>query len=147
MPRKVLSTEDGGLGVSTLVTTRLVQYLDIDLLFKNRPSGDIFKKADAAAVRQAVKNLVLTNHFEKPFDPFFGGDVRNMLFELADDQTATEVRSEIIEAIEAYEPRAKIVDVKVTLAPDHNDAKVTIIFNVINTEEEVVFTVTLSRLR
>ena len=60
-----LSAEDGNLGVSTLIGTRTKLYKDIDLTFANKTSGEIFKKEDAAAVKQAVKNLILTNYFER----------------------------------------------------------------------------------
>ena len=58
--RKVLSSEDGDLQKSTLISSRTVDYLDIDLTFNKRPSGDIYKKRDAAAVKQSIKNLLLS---------------------------------------------------------------------------------------
>ena len=57
-----LAAEDGFLEVSTLVGTRTKIHKDIDLTFANKPSGEIFKKESAAAVKQAVKNLMLTNY-------------------------------------------------------------------------------------
>ena len=60
--RRVLSSEDGDLQKSTLISSRTVDYLDIDLTFNKRPSGDIYKKRDAAAVKQSIKNLLLSNH-------------------------------------------------------------------------------------
>ena len=83
--RRVLSTEDGNLQKSVLISSRSVDYVDIDLAFANRPSGDVYKKRDAAAVKQSIKNILLTNHYEKPFQPFFGSNLRGMLFELADN--------------------------------------------------------------
>ena len=68
MATKILSREDGNLSGSTLVGSRSQEYGDIDLTFNNKPSGDIFKKSAAAAVKQAVKNLLLTNFNEKPFN-------------------------------------------------------------------------------
>ena len=65
--RRVLSTEDGNLQKSTLISSRAVDYLDIDLTFAKRPSGDIYKKKDAAAVKQSIKNLLLTDFYEKPW--------------------------------------------------------------------------------
>ena len=69
MPR-VFSQEDGGLDNASIITSRKKVYKDIDLTFAVRTMGDVFKKTDAASVKQAVKNLLLTNHFEKPFTPF-----------------------------------------------------------------------------
>jgi len=145
--RKVLSTEDGNLQKTSLVSTRSVDYLDIDLTFNKRPVGDVYKKRDAAAVKQAVKNLLLTDFYEKPFQPFFGANLRGLLFELADEETQEEVRENIINAIQFYEPRVTIEDISVNVLPDQNDMRVSVVFKIISTQEIVTFTTNLSRLR
>ena len=145
--RRVLSTEDGNLQKSTLISSRAIDYLDIDLTFNKRPSGDIYKKRDAAAVKQSIKNLLLTDFYEKPFQPFFGGNLRAMLFELADDETEDEVEDNIRNAINKYEPRAEILTITVNVLPDQNDIRVSVYFKIISTEETVTFTTNLSRLR
>lgn len=145
--RKVLSTEDGNLQKSTLISSRAVDYLDIDLTFNKRPSGDIYKKRDAAAVKQSIKNLLLTDFYEKPFQPFFGGNLRAMLFELADEDTEDEVEENIRNAINKYEPRAEILTITVNVLPDQNDIRVSVYFKIISTQETVTFTTNLSRLR
>lgn len=145
--RKVLSTEDGNLQKTSLVSTRSVDYLDIDLTFNKRPVGDVYKKRDAAAVKQAVKNLLLTDFYEKPFQPFFGANLRGLLFELADEETQEEVRENIINAIQFYEPRVTIEDISVNVLPDQNDMRVAVVFKIISTQEIVTFTTNLSRLR
>ena len=143
---RVLSREDGNLETS-IILTRSRNYIDIDLTFEPKANGDIYKKKDAAAVKQSIKNLILTNHYEKPFQPRFGGNITSYFFELAYDETADEIRDDIIQAIEVYEPRAKIIDVIVNVLPDQNSIAVTIEFKVISTEELVTFTTTVSRLR
>ena len=145
--RRVLSTEDGNLQKSTLISSRTVDYLDIDLTFAKRPSGDIYKKKDAAAVKQSIKNLLLTDFYEKPFQPFFGANLRAMLFELADEDTEDEVEENIINAINKYEPRAEILTITVNILPDQNDMRVSVYFKIISTQETVTFTTNLSRLR
>lgn len=145
--RRVLSTEDGDLGKATLISSRTVDYIDLDLTFAKKPAGDIYKKRDAAAVKQSVKNLLLTNFFEKPFKPFFGANLRALLFELADDQTESEVSVNIASAIQRYEPRVEVMDINVTVLPDQNDLRASIVFKIISTEEIVTFTTNLSRLR
>jgi phage baseplate assembly protein W len=142
-----LSKEDQGLNQTSLVTSRSRISQDLDLTFTPKPDGDLYIKKDAAAVRQAVKTLILTNHFEKPFDPFFGGNVKALLFELAYDDAAEEVKSNIIEAIETYEPRATIEDLKVTIRPDAHSLDVYLEFRVTNSDELVTFTTVVSRLR
>ncbi len=142
-----LSFEDKNLSNIAINVNRNKVYRDIDLTFAKKGNGDVFKKSDAAAVKQAVKNLVLTNFYEKPFLPRFGGNIRGLLFELADDDTEFEIENAVITSIERYEPRAEVLSVAAQSQPDLNALDVTIVFKVINTGEEVVFTTTLTRLR
>ena len=144
---RFLAAEDGNLQRSSLVTSRSQVYKDLDVTFSAKPSKEITVKKDAAAVKQAVKNLILTNHFEKPFQPFFGGNITRMLFELADDTSSLEIKEDIIDAIQRYEPRAQILRVDVKVDPDRNNIDATIKFKVVNTTEIVTFTTNLSRLR
>jgi len=78
MPTRAFSIEDGNLGSKTILTSRAKSSKDIDLSFAKKGSGDVFKKEDAAAVKQAVKNLLLTNFSEKPFLPRFGGNLNSL---------------------------------------------------------------------
>ena len=66
MVTKAFSIEDGNLSTKSITTTRQLTFTDIDLTFTAKPSGEIYKKTDAAAVKQAIKNLLLTNKMEKP---------------------------------------------------------------------------------
>lgn len=144
---RVLAKEDGNLSQSTLIGGRRKEYRDIDLSFTAKSNGEIFVKKEAAAVKQAVKNLILTDYFEKPFEPFYGGNIRALLFELADDDVEEETRENIIRAINAYEPRAIVREVSVSYQEERNSISIYIEFQVINTEEVVTFTTSLSRLR
>ena len=112
-----------------------------------RPACDIYKKRYAAAVKQSIKNLLLTDYFEKPFQPFYGANLRALLFELADDDIEDEVEENIRNAIIKYEPRAEILNISVIALPDQHDISVTVQFKVISTQETVTFTTNLSRLR
>lgn len=147
MARKYFSLEDGDLQTRSLVTSRNKVYADIDLSFSKRPSGDVYKKTDAAAVKQSVKNLLLTNIGEKPFNPYFGGGLNDLLFELADNNLNGLLEEQIISAIENWEPRAQLISISPNIQPDRNTARVKIIFQVISTSEEVVFETTVARLR
>jgi phage baseplate assembly protein W len=144
---KTFSVEDGNLSSSIIKSSKARISKDIDLTFTAKPSGEIFKKQDAAAVKQAIKNLMLTNFGEKPFNPLFGANLRALLFELADPDTEYDIERAVINAIETYEPRASILNVTVKSNPDGNEAKVNIVFRLISTSEEVTFTTTLARLR
>jgi phage baseplate assembly protein W len=144
---RVFSTEDGKQNTSSIITSRSMVFRDIDLSFTARPNGEIYIKKDAAAVVQALKNLIQTNYYEKPFQPFFGGNIRSMLFELADEESEDELREQIIDAINVYEPRAQLRRLETNLNLERNDLNVTIEFQVVNTSEQVTFTTIISRLR
>jgi phage baseplate assembly protein W len=147
MVTRAFAVEDGNLNTTSLVTSRNRLYKDIDLTFAKKPSGEIYKKTDAAAVKQAVKNLLLTNKYEKPFQPEFGGDLNNLLFELVDNDTVYEIDGAIREAIKKYEPRARVRQVATNLQPDANSIGITITFQIVNTEEVVTLDTTITRLR
>jgi len=149
MAVRLLSQEDGGLNTNNKLVSRSRGFSDLDLLFANKPNGEIYKKIDAAAVKQSVKNLVLTNYYEKPFQPYFGTNIRDMLFELADDITSLEIKSSIAEAIEIYEPRAIVSDIIIDTnqIETHNSLGVSIIFKIVNSNETIQFKTTLARLR
>jgi phage baseplate assembly protein W len=147
MATKVFSRQDKDITEVSKLTSRIQEYKDIDLSFTAKPNGELYTKKDASAVVQALKNLIQTNYYEKPFEPFFGGNVRGLLFELADEDIEIEVKEAIIQTINEYEPRAKIINIFVNFIEDYNDLNVTIEFQVINTEEVVQFTTSLSRLR
>lgn len=144
---RVFSIEDGNLQSRSLVTSRNKLYSDIDLTFAKKPNGDVYKKTDAAAVKQSIKNLLLTNLGEKPFNPYFGGGLSDLLFELADNDLDILLEDQITTAIENWEPRAKLLSIEPNIQPDNNTARVKIVFQIISTSEEVVFETTVARLR
>jgi phage baseplate assembly protein W len=147
MVTRVLSAEDGDLAKGSIRTSRSVPFSDIDLTFSVKDNGEIRKKTDAAAVKQAVKNLILTNHFEKPFAPRFGGNIVSMLFNLHTSDDAQWLRKNIAKNIEALEPRASVIDISTRDDPDYNSLYVTITFRVSNSRQVATVTTALSRLR
>ena len=141
------ATEDGNLS-SSITSSRSVAYSDIDLTFSKRPGGDVYKKSDAAAVKQAVKNLLLTNNGEKPFQPQYGGNLHGMLFELAEDPVfRKDLRDAIISQVQAYEPRARVTNVVSRVIPDQHVVQVQVHFQIVSTNENVVLQTSISRLR
>ena len=143
---KIFSTEDNNLDQSIRVQ-RERKYSDLDLAFDARTAtdGDLYKKTDAAAVKQAVKNLLLTNRFEKPYRPDYGANLSSLLFELADENVGEEIIELVKNAIQRYEPRAKLEDIKVTANLNTNAIAVTIQFRVINTNVVDVLRVNLNQ--
>ena len=144
---RVFAQEDGNLSTRPITTSRTTSYTDIDLTFTNKASGDIFKKTDAAAVKQSIKNLLMTNNGEKPFNYFFGGNLNDYLFELADDVDNIDIEDAIMMAVDAQEPRAAVRGVQVLISPDFNKMDVLIQFQVVNTLELTSVNLELTRLR
>ena len=147
MPTRAFSVEDGNIGLTTITTARTKAYSDIDLTFTPKASGDIFKKSHGAAVKQAVKNLLLTNFSEKPFVPNYGGDLNSMLFRLSTEIDDTMLEDDIISAIETYEPRAQVLNVNTVISPDNHEVRATVTFRVISTQEQQSVDISLTRLR
>ena len=87
-------------------------YRDIDLNFgRNTVTNDVNTLTDADAVKKAVVNLIQTNHYERPFHPEIGSDLRNMMFENMTPLTAMGLKKKVVEVIARYEPRVTITQV------------------------------------
>ena len=125
------------------------QWTDLDLFFaKKATSKDISKVTDIQAVKRSVRNLVLTNHYEKPFHPEIGSGVRDMLFELMTPLTAHILTRKIEDVIENFEPRARLIGVNAIPNLDRNEYECTVEFFVVNAPTELVeLTIFLERLR
>lgn len=147
MVTRAFAVEDGNLQRRSLVTSRSKLYKDIDLNFTTKTSGDVYKATDAAAVKQSIKNLLLTNFGEKPFLPLFGGNLSALLFDLSDPELENSLDRTIKEAIKIHEPRARHLKNTINVDPDRNYVEVTVEFQVISTSEIVIFTTQLTRLR
>jgi phage baseplate assembly protein W len=141
-----LSIEDGNLSGS-IITSRDRKYSDIDLLFENKPSGDIYVKEDAAAVKQSVKNIISTNLYEKPFNMDYGTDITGELFDLVDPYTQSQIKDEIGYNIAKYEPRAAILDIYCNANPDAHTLYVQVTFRVKSTGKIITLDTTVARLR
>ena len=143
---RAFSIEDRTLDRS-IISSRNVSYKDVDLSFSAKPSGDIYKKTDAAAVKQAVKNLLLTSEGEKPFNPNFGSNLNSALFSLDTEFDPEYVQNLIYDAITNYEPRASVLSVSVQMQSDYNALDASVEFQVVNTKEIVTLNVSIARLR
>jgi len=130
---------------STIVSKNL--WKDLDLLFRVHPvTGDVVTRTDVEAVKRSVKNIVLTNKYERPFKPNFGTSLRELLFELNTSRQLKKVQRRIKETLEKTEPR--IMNVSVLLSnDDSNEVNITIIYDIKNSirNQEQEFTVTRAR--
>jgi len=106
-------------------------YGDIPLSFTTAPNIlDIRPLTDIEAIRQSVRNLVLTNHPDRPFHPELGCSVTSKLFDNADIFTAIEIKDEILRVVSTYEPRVKDINVEIFDDIDRNSLYVTIKFSI-----------------
>ena len=107
-------------------------FKDVSMSFKFNPlSGDLIALKNESAIARSVRNIILTNPGEKVFDPFFGSNVSNILFETVDDITAVSIQDEIENSLKNYEPRVEIIDVIVDPDYDNNQFDVTISYQIV----------------
>lgn len=129
-------------------TTRVKDYTDLDLDFTIHPvTKDIVKKVGPNAVGRAIRNLILTNFYERPFRSFIGSNVQKMLFENINPITANMLQDQIRDVILSFEPRAGVSSITVTPDIDNNGYSVRIVFTIVNRPEPYVTTVFLERIR
>ena len=123
-------------------------YKDLNLAFEqNTATKDIQKITDIEAVKRSVRNLINTNHYEKPFHPEIGSNLRAMLFELMTPQMNHLITKQIENLINNYEPRCNLVQVHTQPRLDRNGYSVQISFRVQNHPNEVIVESFLERLR
>ena len=122
-------------------------YSDLDLFFTAHPiTGDVTRKLDTDAIKRSVKNIVLTNYYERPFKPSLAGGVRNLLFELDTDARLSRARRNLQNTLSTLEPR--ITDVQCDFfKTDNNAMQVVIHYKIRNgmPNQEVEFTVRRTR--
>lgn len=123
-------------------------YKDFDLSFNPHPlTGDIGIKTDAAAVKQSLRTLVLTNFYERLFQPTIGSNVSGILFENADVLTIADLRQAIREVIGNYEPRVFVKDVVVEDKSSSNAYNIIIIYTLAGVYDDQQTTIVLQRIR
>ena len=116
-------------------------------LAKHPIKGDLAIKTDVDAVKQSIKNLVLTNKMERPFQPTLGCDIRKALFENISPTTIIMAKQAIVETLERHEPRCNIVNVKASVDEDNNALYISVVFSVINNEDIQELNLVLERVR
>ena len=123
-------------------------FKDLNLDFQqNTATKDIQKITDVESVKRSVRNLINTNHYEKPFHPEIGSNLRAMLFELMTPQMNHVISKQIENLINNYEPRCNLVEVFAQPMFDRNGYSVQISFMVNNHQEPVIVESFLERLR
>tara|TARA_R110002033_G_scaffold122109_1_gene164840 strand:+ start:392 stop:817 length:426 start_codon:yes stop_codon:yes gene_type:complete len=127
-------------------SSRIFKDLNLDFQ-QNTATKDIQKIKDIEAVKRSVRNLINTNHYEKPFHPEIGSNLRAMLFELMSPQMNHLISKQIENLINNYEPRCNLVEVFAQPMFERNGYSVQISFMVNNHQEPVIVESFLERLR
>ena len=127
---------------------RQATYKDLDFSFKQNPNtNDVGIKKDNASISQSVLNILSTNHGERPFNYFFGANLRAYLFENMSNITAANMSTSINLALKNYEPRIEVLNVNIQAAASENDVFITVTGRVVSTNEVIDIATTIERLR
>ena len=130
------------------IVSRKEDYKDLDLDFIAHPvTGDIAKKTGVDAIVRSMKNLVMTNFYDRPFRSYIGSNATKLLFDNMDSLTARLLEETIIQTIENFEPRVTVLGAKAIADYDNNGYSVKILFRVNNVIEPFEVTVFLERIR
>jgi len=114
-------------------------YKDLNLNFSANPvTGDVTQVTDVTAVKRSVRNLLLTNHYDRPFHPEIGSNIPALLFENFGPITGNQLSRTIEEMISNFEPRARVETVECFPVPDTNTYDVKIYFYVENMPAELI---------
>lgn len=132
--------------------SRKHDFSDLDLNFIPHPTtGDVVVRVGDEAIKRSVRNLILTNFYDRPFRPFIGSNVQKLLFEQPTPMTANFIKDSILEVVKNYEPRVKII--RLSVDPYIGDSgyedgyNATIYFEVLNRNEPLLVTLFLERIR
>jgi phage baseplate assembly protein W len=131
-----------------MATTITDRYSDLDFTFTKHPiTKDIVLSYDEQAIIRSMRNLLLTNHFEVPFNSQIGSNVRRLLFEPISPMMANILKEEIENTIRNYETRVILQSVDVVLVPDDSYYRVFVSFFMANSTEPISINFILERLR
>jgi phage baseplate assembly protein W len=130
------------------VTSRVKGWRDLDLSLTLHPvRKDIMPLKDDNAIKNSVKNLLISNFYERPFSRDIGANLRALLFEPADSITKIALKDNIRRVIRKYEQRVVLRGIEIKYADDSNAFNITVMFKIkeFNTNESVE--IVLRRLR
>jgi phage baseplate assembly protein W len=131
-----------------MTIARNTPYSDLDFSFKTNPNTkDVGIKKNTNAIKQSVLNILKTNHGERPFNYYFGANLRSFLFENISSITAANISSAIKNALRNWEPRVEVLNINIKTIPDDNDVYITLTVKIVSTNEITDISTTLERLR
>lgn len=123
------------------------QFIDLDAAFSYNPrTRDVATKTDDNAVRGALRNLIHTRNYERPFQPDLGSQLHSLLFDNLDDFSVTVAERVLADSIRKYEPRIEVYRVQV-VPNDANEMYIQVEYKIKNTQTPAVFTTSFTRVR
>ena len=134
--------------MADILVNRNPDYTDLDLDFIPNPAtGDVNVLSGDQAIKRSVRNLVLTNFYERKFNSIIGSDVSALLFDLATPLTSFYIQNAVASVINNFEPRVKLQNVTVQDDLDNNGYQVTIEYIILNRNLSTITTLFLERIR
>ncbi len=119
---------------------------DIDLNFTMHPlTNDVVVKKGSAAIKQSLKNIIMTNYYERGFN-MIGGNINRQMFEIMDSLTKRTIIDSVTQSIGNYEPAVELVSVEIDV-PSNNEVVIRLTYNEFNSPENIVFDVPVLRVR
>jgi phage baseplate assembly protein W len=110
-------------------------FRDISMTFQNNPlNSDLIVLKNETAIARSIRNIVFTLPGEKFFNPNFGSRVSRSLFENVDEISASNIRDEIANSINNFEPRVSLIDVQTIPDYDNNGFNVNIVYRVVGAD-------------
>ena len=124
------------------------EFSDFSFLFNAHPTSlDVVKKTNEDAIKQSLRNLISTKHYERPFHPEIGCQIHSLLFENWDPIIERTMQQTILDVVNKFEPRVQIIDIRINDKPDQNGIEISLEYKIINSDRPVTFTTALSRVR
>jgi phage baseplate assembly protein W len=130
------------------IVARKRDFSDLDLDFMPHPTtGDVMRKTGIDAIKRSVRNLILTNFYDRPFRSYIGSGALKLLYENMNPITANFLNNAIREVVENYEPRVRVDNIVVDFDYDNNGYNASLFFTILNRNEPVVINLFLERIR
>ena len=135
-------------GEVSITSSKVSRYSDLNLQMIPHPlKKDIIPLKDDAAVKNAVRNLLLTNFFERPFNSTMGANLRGLLFEPNDAITRLAIEDGIRNVLEQHEPRIENINILVETTANENEYRVVVVFSIKEDDSVQDIEINLRRLR
>jgi phage baseplate assembly protein W len=123
-------------------------FSDLDFNFTAHPvTGDLVRRFDEQSIKNALKNLILTSNYERPFHSEIGSPIKRLLFEPATPMLQVMMERAITDTVNNFEPRVELLNVEVVVSEDDYTVYVGIEFRIINTSQPLTLELTLERTR